>query len=87
MEEQILQFATVRDNITELLGSPKAAHDLLQSSIYIFNIGSNELIEYPFTHNTTDPAELKQYIANITQTYAIHLMVRIIISSSRIFIY
>ncbi|KAK1432595.1 hypothetical protein QVD17_09492 [Tagetes erecta] len=74
LEEQIEQFATVRENITELLGSPKATDDLLQSSIYIFNVGSNELIEYPFAHNTSDPEELKQYIANVTQTYAIHLM-------------
>ncbi|KAK1432594.1 hypothetical protein QVD17_09491 [Tagetes erecta] len=73
LEEQIQQFATVRENITTLLGSPKAADDLLQSSIYIFNIGSNELIEYPFNHSISDPAELKQYIANATQAYAVHL--------------
>ncbi|KAJ0711548.1 putative triacylglycerol lipase [Helianthus annuus] len=70
MEEQIQQFATVRRNITELLGSPKVVDDLLQKSIYLISIGSNDLVEYALTHS---PSDSKQFIANLTQAYATHL--------------
>ncbi|KAI3784541.1 hypothetical protein L1987_43641 [Smallanthus sonchifolius] len=65
----------VRTNLTELFGSPKVVDDLLQNSIYIFNIGSNDLIEYALAlAHTTDPADPKQFVANLTQAYAAHLM-------------
>ncbi|MFS7970186.1 putative triacylglycerol lipase [Helianthus anomalus] len=73
MEEQIQQFATVRGNITELLGSPKVVDDLLQKSIYLISIGSNDLVEYALTHS---PSDSKQFMANLTQAYAAHLTVR-----------
>ncbi|KAI3725852.1 hypothetical protein L1987_65648 [Smallanthus sonchifolius] len=75
LEQQIQQLTTVRTNLTELLGSPKVVDDLLRSSIYIFNIGSNDLIEYALAlAHTTDPADPKQFVVNLTQAYAAHLM-------------
>ncbi|KAK1432597.1 hypothetical protein QVD17_09494 [Tagetes erecta] len=72
MEEQIQQFATVRENITELLGSSKAADDLLQSSIYLISIGSNDLFEYAAAQifATANP---KPFVSNLTQAYAARL--------------
>lgn len=75
LEEQIQQFTTVRENITDLLGSTKAADDLLQNSIYIISVGSNDLFEYEATQifGHVDP---KPFVTNLTQAYAAHLMVR-----------
>ncbi|GJV92148.1 GDSL esterase/lipase-like protein [Tanacetum coccineum] len=72
MAEQIQQFATVRSNITELLGSPRDADDLLQNSVYIISVGSNDLVEYTLSQGgqTGDP---KQFMVNLTEAYATHL--------------
>lgn len=74
MAEQIQQFATVRSNITELLGSPKDVDDLLQNSVYIISVGSNDLVEYTLSQGgqTGHP---KQFMANLTEAYATHLAV------------
>ncbi|KAL4577740.1 hypothetical protein LXL04_013853 [Taraxacum kok-saghyz] len=68
LEEQIQQFATVRGNITALLGESKGQL-LLQGSMYIFSIGSNDIMNYIFSHPTTPEI----FIANITAIYGIHL--------------
>ena len=70
LEEQIQQFATVRGNITALLGESKGQL-LLQGSMYIFSIGSNDIMNYIFSHPTTPEI----FIANITAIYGIHLKV------------
>ncbi|XP_027075644.1 GDSL esterase/lipase At4g28780-like [Coffea arabica] len=43
--KQIEQFATVRGNMTELLGEAKT-ESLLANSLYIISVGSNDLLEY-----------------------------------------
>ncbi|KAL4577741.1 hypothetical protein LXL04_013854 [Taraxacum kok-saghyz] len=68
LEEQIQQFAMVQGNITALLGDSKGQL-LLQDSIYIISIGSNDIMSYVFTHHVTP----ELFIANLTTTYAIHL--------------
>ncbi|GJU77593.1 GDSL esterase/lipase-like protein [Tanacetum coccineum] len=68
MEEQIQQFATVQGNITALLGGSEADL-LLEGSMYIISVGSNDIMEYFF--NPIVPPEV--LIANLTATYAIHL--------------
>ncbi|MFS7954985.1 putative GDSL lipase/esterase, SGNH hydrolase superfamily [Helianthus anomalus] len=68
MEDQVQQFATVRGNITALLGGTKGDH-LLRKSMYIFSIGSNDLMTYIFTK----PMTPEQFVINLTDTYAIHL--------------
>ncbi|CAI9272265.1 unnamed protein product [Lactuca saligna] len=68
LEEQIQQFATVQGNITTLLGESKGQL-LIQGSMYIICVGSNDIMNYVFTHPTT----LEVFIANITAIYAIHL--------------
>ncbi|XP_024978454.1 GDSL esterase/lipase LTL1-like [Cynara cardunculus var. scolymus] len=70
LEEQIQQFATVRQAITELLDSPKAVDDLLQNSIYILSIGSNDLIEFELAGQ---PGGRDKFLAKLTETYAEHL--------------
>ncbi|KAD2184610.1 hypothetical protein E3N88_41689 [Mikania micrantha] len=72
MEQQIQQLATIRTSMTQVLGSQKAVDDLLGSSIYIFHIGSNDLLEY-VAAPVFDPAYLKQFVTNVTQAYAAHL--------------
>ncbi|KAI3808370.1 hypothetical protein L1987_24319 [Smallanthus sonchifolius] len=68
MEEQVQQFATVQGNITALLGASKG-NRLLRKSMYIFSIGSNDLMTYIFTR----PMTPEQFVINLTDTYAIHL--------------
>ncbi|KVI08757.1 Lipase, GDSL, partial [Cynara cardunculus var. scolymus] len=68
LEEQIQQFATVRGNITALLGESRGDL-LLQSSMYILSIGSNDIMTYIFTHSMTP----ELFITNLTDTYAIHI--------------
>ncbi|KAD5960778.1 hypothetical protein E3N88_12250 [Mikania micrantha] len=68
MEEQVQQFETVRGNITALLGESKGS-GLLQNSMYIFSIGSNDLMTYIFTR----PMTPEQFVVNLTDTYAFHL--------------
>nr|XP_043635187.1 GDSL esterase/lipase At2g23540-like [Erigeron canadensis] len=68
MEEQVQQFGTVRGNITALLGESKGDL-LLQNSMYIISIGSNDVMTYIFMRQMTP----EQFIINITETYAIHL--------------
>ncbi|KAF5798593.1 putative triacylglycerol lipase [Helianthus annuus] len=70
MEEQVQQFATVRGNITALLGESKG-DGLLQKSMYIFSIGSNDIMEYLFSPLKTMTPE--QFVINLTDAYAIHL--------------
>ncbi|KAJ0904701.1 hypothetical protein HanPSC8_Chr07g0285321 [Helianthus annuus] len=72
MEEQVQQFATVRGNITALLGESKG-DGLLQKSMYIFSIGSNDIMEYLFSPLKTMTPE--QFVINLTDAYAIHLKV------------
>ncbi|KAL8251426.1 hypothetical protein R6Q59_035119 [Mikania micrantha] len=72
MEDQINQFATVGANITELLGSQMVADDLLQNSVYIISIGSNDIVEYAAGH-IVQPGDPKQFMFNLTQAYAAHL--------------
>ncbi|KAI3499914.1 hypothetical protein L1887_35728 [Cichorium endivia] len=67
-EEQIQQFATVAKNITALLGTSKGDL-LLQESMYIISIGSNDIVNYIFNRTMTP----KQLIANLTDAYATHL--------------
>ncbi|PWA88024.1 Lipase, GDSL [Artemisia annua] len=69
--EQIQQFATLRRNISEILGTG-TAELILKMSVYIISVGSNDLFEKQMTllQNQTDPEQL---IANLTTTYAIHL--------------
>ncbi|XP_042755674.1 GDSL esterase/lipase At5g33370-like [Lactuca sativa] len=67
-EEQIQQFATVNGNITALLGKSKGQL-LIQGSMYIICVGSNDIVNYVFSHPTTPEV----FIANITAIYAIHL--------------
>ncbi|XP_023754190.1 GDSL esterase/lipase At4g16230 [Lactuca sativa] len=68
LEEQIQQFATVKGNITAILGESNGQL-LLQGSMYIMSIGSNDIMSYIFTH----PVTPELFIANLTATYAIHL--------------
>jgi len=68
MEEQIHQFATVQGNITASLGGSEAGL-LLEDSMYIISVGSNDIMEYLFKPFV--PPEV--LIANLTATYAIHL--------------
>ncbi|KAK9071464.1 hypothetical protein SSX86_010033 [Deinandra increscens subsp. villosa] len=68
MEEQVQQFATVRGNITALLGVSKG-ESLLQNSMYILSVGSNDIMDYIYTH----PVTHEQFVVNLTNTYAIHL--------------
>lgn len=70
LEEQIQQFATVKGNITAILGESNGQL-LLQGSMYIMSIGSNDIMSYIFTH----PVTPELFIANLTATYAIHLKV------------
>ncbi|XP_027179023.1 GDSL esterase/lipase At4g26790-like [Coffea eugenioides] len=44
--KQIEQFATVRGNMTELLGEAKTESLLANSLLYIIRVGSNDLLEY-----------------------------------------
>ncbi|XP_076915391.1 GDSL esterase/lipase At5g37690-like [Bidens hawaiensis] len=67
-EEQVQQFATVRGNISALLGGSKGDR-LLRNSMYILSIGSNDIMEYIFTK----PVTPEQFVINLTDTYAIHL--------------
>ncbi|KAL4569074.1 hypothetical protein LXL04_024701 [Taraxacum kok-saghyz] len=69
--EQIQQFATIRGNISQLLGNGTA--DLfLGISTCIVSVGSNDLFEHQnaLVQNQTQPDQL---IANLTATFAIHL--------------
>ncbi|CAI9272261.1 unnamed protein product [Lactuca saligna] len=68
LEEQIQQFATVKGNITAILGESNGQL-LLQGSMYIMSIGSNDIMSYIFTH----PVTPELFIANLTATYAMHL--------------
>ncbi|KVH92259.1 Lipase, GDSL [Cynara cardunculus var. scolymus] len=54
----------------ELLDSPKAVDDLLQNSIYILSIGSNDLIEFELAGQ---PGGRDKFLAKLTETYAEHL--------------
>ncbi|MFS7954983.1 putative triacylglycerol lipase [Helianthus anomalus] len=66
----VQQFATVQGNITALLGKSKGDR-LLQKSMYIFSVGSNDIMEYYFTYPRIMTPE--QFVINLTDTYAIHL--------------
>lgn len=68
LEEQIQQFAMVQGNITALLGDSKGQL-LLQGSMYIISVGSNDMMSYIYTH----PITPELFIANLTATYAVHL--------------
>ena len=70
LEEQIQQFATVQGNITTLLGASKGQL-LIQNSMYIICVGSNDIMNYVLYHPTTPEV----FIANITATFAIQLEV------------
>ncbi|KAI3499913.1 hypothetical protein L1887_35727 [Cichorium endivia] len=70
LAEQIQQFATVRRSIAKLLGSPKTAEDLIQNSIYIISIGSNDLVESLFSGQ---PGGSDKFIVKLTETYGKHL--------------
>ncbi|KAM0011229.1 putative triacylglycerol lipase [Helianthus debilis subsp. tardiflorus] len=66
----VQQFATVQGNITALLGKSKG-DCLLQKSMYIFSVGSNDIMEYSLTYPRIMTPE--QFVINLTDTYAIHL--------------
>ncbi|CAI9272262.1 unnamed protein product [Lactuca saligna] len=68
MDEQIQQFATVQGNITTLLGASKGQL-LIQNSMYIICVGSNDIMNYVLYHPTTPEV----FIANITATFGIQL--------------
>ncbi|KAF8012660.1 hypothetical protein BT93_I0728 [Corymbia citriodora subsp. variegata] len=49
---QVQQFATVRDNITQLLGQEKSA-DFVAKSLFLISIGSNDILDHHLYNRTT----------------------------------
>ncbi|KAH0971016.1 hypothetical protein GBA52_023172 [Prunus armeniaca] len=78
LEDQIQQFATVRGNLTELIG-PEATDKFLAKSLFIISIGSNDLfdhVELPSNSSTSvDPEDEFFYMTNLQFTYHNHLEV------------
>lgn len=71
--DQIQQFATVRGNMSDVLGNGTADF-FIGMSHCIISVGSNDFFEKQNSlfRNETQPQQL---IANLTATYAIHLQV------------
>lgn len=73
--DQVNQFATVRGNITELIG-PGATALMFSKSLFVISIGSNDLFDLvEFFPNISTSAKV-QYLDNLKLTYHNHLKVR-----------
>lgn len=73
--DQVKQFATVRGNITELIG-PGATDLMFSKSLFVISIGSNDLFDLvEFIPNISTSAKV-EYLDNLKLTYHNHLKVR-----------
>lgn len=76
MREQVEQFATVRSNISQILGGDAAAETLIQKSLFIFSVGSNDIFDFFFPPNISHTEqELQGYMTSLMYNYQIHLKV------------
>ncbi|WCJ32770.1 GDSL esterase/lipase At4g16230 [Euphorbia peplus] len=71
LSEQLRQFSTVRDNMTELMGPENTAR-LLSDSLFLISVGSNDLFRYQQQggSNITEP---QLYLQLLQQTYQTQL--------------
>ncbi|PIN25720.1 Triacylglycerol lipase [Handroanthus impetiginosus] len=69
LSQQIIQFSTVRDNLTALIG-PAATDTMLSKSLFFISIGSNDIFGY-FMTNSTMPKD--QYISILISAYSYHI--------------
>ncbi|KAL4645653.1 hypothetical protein ACB092_02G250000 [Castanea dentata] len=74
MREQVEQFATVRSNISQILGGDAAAETLIQKSLFIFSVGSNDIFDFFSPPNVSHTQqELEDYMTFLMYNYQIHL--------------
>lgn len=75
LSDQIQQFATVKGNLTEMIG-PVATANVLAKSLFIVSIGSNDLFEHvPPNSSTLVDHNDDLYITSLQFTYHGHLEV------------
>ncbi|XP_009337117.3 GDSL esterase/lipase At5g55050-like [Pyrus x bretschneideri] len=73
LSDQIQQFATVKGNLTEMIG-PVATANVLAKSLFIVSIGSNDLFEHvPPNSSTLVDHNDDLYITSLQFTYHGHL--------------
>ncbi|XP_065854934.1 GDSL esterase/lipase At5g03820-like [Euphorbia lathyris] len=73
LSEQLRQFSTVRDNISELIG-PENTAELLSESVFMISVGSNDLFSYQQGQGTSNNITQPQlYLGLLQETYQTHL--------------
>ncbi|KAF5179333.1 GDSL esterase/lipase [Thalictrum thalictroides] len=71
LTKQIQQFATVRGNLTAILG-PEATDRLLSKSIYFLSIGSNDILGFYLLNGTFNQ---EKFVATLADAYENHLRI------------
>ncbi|KAF8405488.1 hypothetical protein HHK36_010395 [Tetracentron sinense] len=67
--EQIQQFATVRNNLTAVMG-PAATESLLSKSVFLISIGSNDIFNY---YSSNGNSNKEEFLIALKSKYEDHL--------------
>ncbi|XP_030466898.2 GDSL esterase/lipase At5g55050-like [Syzygium oleosum] len=66
--EQVEQYATVRNNITELMGTSRGK-TMLSNSLFVISVGSNDIFDYFESSQSRSP----EFLVNLGNQYEAHL--------------
>ncbi|KAK3412784.1 hypothetical protein EUGRSUZ_I01477, partial [Eucalyptus grandis] len=69
LSEQIMQFSTVRDTLTAVMGATETEKFLVKSLLFI-SIGSNDILLY---HHSNSTVPKQEFIATLGSAYESHL--------------
>ncbi|KAF8013411.1 hypothetical protein BT93_I1305 [Corymbia citriodora subsp. variegata] len=69
LSEQIMQFSTVRDTLTAVIG-PTETEKFLAKSLFFISIGSNDILLY---HRSNSTVPEQEFIATLGSAYENHL--------------
>ncbi|KAI4314624.1 hypothetical protein L6164_027512 [Bauhinia variegata] len=74
MADQIQQFATVRSNISEHLKSSADADAMINESLFLFSVGSNDFFDLYYYNNNAVTEKMRQdLLKNVIARYENHL--------------
>ncbi|TKY58336.1 GDSL esterase/lipase [Spatholobus suberectus] len=72
LEKQVEQFASVRGNITEILGPAEAAR-FVSKALFLISVGSNDLFDYARNDSGAIHLGKEEYLAVVQLTYYSHI--------------
>lgn len=78
LTQQIEQFQSVCENITEIYGDDDIASKLVANAFYLISVGSNDFFDqFRYNYNISAP----ELITYLSDTFANHLQVKILLCS------